>query len=266
MATIRDAQIDAAEEAGMTVLSIPNNYHYILITGRDGAIDEPLADPLVRQAIGFAIDRDAYNQAICAGRADANSGIYPPAFAEWHRPDLNDATTFDQEQARELLAEAGYADGLTIQMPLMPAIQPHVELVIQMLAAVGITTEQIQINNGELGPRTRQGEWGITWLRDLLYHPANDLPRFVDAEGTYNVFNLDDVKDLSDILVEAAAASELSEQQELYGQVAAGILERGVQVPLSHCSQNAAWADNVTGVTMGLNMQAPMPFGVRVDG
>jgi peptide/nickel transport system substrate-binding protein len=266
MATIRDAQIDEAEDAGMTVLSIPNNYHYILISGRDGAIDEPLADEKVRQAIGFAIDRDAYNNAICAGRADANSGIYPPAFTEWHDPSLNDATTFDQERARELLAEAGYPDGLTIQMPLMPAIQPHVELVVQMLAAVGITTDIIQINNGELGPRTRQGDWGINWLRDLLYHPANDLPRFVDTEGTYNVFNLDDVADLSDLLVDAAAATELSEQQDLYGQVAAGIIERGVQVPLSHCSQNAAWSDNVSGVVMGLNMQAPMPFGVRVDG
>lgn len=266
MATIRDAQIDEAEGAGMTVLSIPNNYHYLLITGRDGAIDEPLGNEKVRQAIGFAIDRAAYNQAICAGRADDNSGIYPPAFGDWHVPELNDVTTFDQERARELLAEAGYPDGTTIQMPLMPAIQPHVELVIQMLAAVGITTEVVQINNGELGPRTRQGEWGMTWLRDLLYHPANDLPRFVDAEGTYNVFNLDDVKDLSDRLVEAAQATELSDQQVIYGEVAQGIIERGVQVPLSHCSQNAAWAGHVSGVVMGLNMQAPMPFGVRVDG
>lgn len=266
MGSIRDAQIDEAEGAGFQIITVPNNHHYMLITGRDGAIDEPLADPLVRDAIGYAIDRNAYNTAICGGRADTNSGIYPPAFTDWHVPALNDITTFDQERARELLAEAGYPDGVTIQQPIMPAIQPHVELVIQMLAAVGITTEQVQINNGELGPRTRQGEWGITWLRDLLYHPANDLPKFVDVDGPLNPFNLEDAKATSDLLVEAANATELSQQQDLYAQATEEIIGTGIVLPLSHCGQNGAYAPDVTGVTMGLNMQSIMPYGVRVDG
>ena len=266
MNTVLNPQIDEVEAAGNETIIVANNFHYMLITGRDGAIDEPLADERVRQAIGHAIDREAYNEAIQAGLADASGGIYGAVFQEWNVPELDNVPEFDQDRARELLAEAGYPDGITIQQPIMPVITPHVEFVIQMLSAVGITTEQININNGELGPRTRAGDWGIGWLRDLQYHPANDLPKFVDVDGPLNPFGLDDAKDLSDMLVEAANSTDLAEQQALYAEVEAGIIERGIVLPLVHGSNNAAYAPNVSGAVMGLNMQAIMPFGVRVDG
>ncbi len=262
MATTRDAQIDDLLDAGNTLITVPNFFPYIVITGRDGAIDEPLADERVRQAIALSIDRDAYNNAIHAGKGDSLGGVYPPAFGDWYSPELDDLPQYDPDRARELLAEAGYPDGVTIQMPIMPAIQPHVELTVQMLGATGINVELIQINNGELGPRTRQGEWGITWFRDLLYHPANDLPKFVEG-GTYDVFGVGDTEDIAQLL---ADASELpvDEAREVYAEATQLLIERGILIPYAHGGQNAVHAPDVTGVTMGLNMQAPMPYGVRV--
>jgi peptide/nickel transport system substrate-binding protein len=268
MATIRDAQIDQAIEAGNEVISVPNYFPYMGITGRggDGVDADLLQTDLIRQAVAYAIDRDAYNQAIHAGKGDDKGGIYPSAFSDWHVPGLDDTFTYDPERSRELLAEAGFPDGLTLKTPIMPAIQPHVELVTQMLGAVGITLEQTQINNGELGPRVRAGEWGIWWGRELLYHPANTYPKYTSPSGVWNPFELDDLQDLDAILAEAAAATDLATQQELYAQVSTELINRNVIIPLAHGSQNGAWAPNVSGVVMGLNMQAPMPYGVRVDG
>ena len=268
MATIRDAQIDQAVEAGNEVISVPNYFPYMGITGRggDGVDADLLQTDLIRQAVAYAIDRDAYNQAIHAGKGDDKGGIYPSAFSDWHVPELDDTFTYDPEKSRELLAEAGFPDGITLKTPIMPAIQPHVELVTQMLGAVGITLEQTQINNGELGPRVRAGEWGLWWGRELLYHPANTYPKYTSPTGVWNPFELDDLQDLDGILAEAAAATDLATQQELYAEVSTELINRNVIIPLAHGSQNGAWAPNVSGVVMGLNMQAPMPYGVRVDG
>lgn len=263
MATARDAQIGDLLDADNVLISVPNYFPYLVITGRDGGIDEPLADLKVRQAIALSVDRDAYNKAIHSGLGDGLGGVYPPAFGDWHDTSLDDSFGYDPEKAKELLTEAGYPDGITVQMPVMPAIQPHMDLVVQMLGASNINVEIIQINNGELGPRTRQGDWGITWFRDLLYHPANDLPKFVEG-GTYDLFTPGDTADIKALLDEAASL-EPAEARPLYTEATTMLIDRGILIPLAHGGQNAVYAPSVTGVTMGLNMQAPMPYGVRVD-
>ena len=268
MATIRDAQIDQAIDDGNEIISVPNYFPHLHIFGRDeGTVDgEVLGLPLIRQAIAYAIDREAYNEAIHAGKGDSLGGLYPGAFGQWHVPALDSSFEYDPEKSKELLAEAGYPDGLTVTMLIMPAIQPHVELVTQMLGAVGITVEQTQINNGELGPRHRAGEVGIGWGRELLYHPAATYRKWTAEEAPWNPFNLTDLKDLDDRMVEAAESNDVAIMQDFYGEVATELVERAVVVPLAHGSQNGAFRPGVTGVVLGLNMQAPMPYGVRVDG
>ncbi len=266
MSTTRDAQIDQVIEEGNTVISVPNFFPYLGISGRaDGSVDGDLLQlDLVRQAVAYAIDRNSYNDAIHAGRGDGKGGVYPSGFADWHVSDLDGTFEYDPEKSKELLAEAGFPDGITLQSPIMPAIQPHVELVTQMLGAVGITVEQTQINNGELGGRVRSGEWGIWWGRELLYHPAATYPKYTAETGLWNPDGLTDLVDLDELVNQAAAATDLATQQDLYGQISSGLINRNVIVPLAHGSQNGSYAPNVTGVVMGLNMQAPMPYGVRV--
>ena len=265
MATTRDAQIDAGLEDGNVLISVPNFFAYILITGRDGVIDTPLSDERVRRAILLSLDRDAYANAIHSGKADSLGGIYPPAFSQFNVPELDSKYSYDPEKARRLLAEAGYPDGVTIQMPIMPAINPIVEFVIQMLGASGIKVDLIQINNGELGPGTAGGQWGASWFRDLLVHPARDLGKFTAKEGRFNAFSLDDTAGLHATLLEALEATDPAESYKLYAEVMEGLIDLGVVLPLAHGGQNGMYDPNLTGVTMGLNMQAPIPYGVRLN-
>ncbi len=267
VATLRDAEVAPAQDGGLDVISVPNYFPYIVVYGRDGGIDDELVDQNVRQAIAYSIDREAYSEAIQLNNGDSLGGIYPEAFAEWHVPELDDTFGYDPVKAKELLTEAGYPDGITIAMPVMPAISPPLDLIVQMLGASGITVELTQINNGELGPRitAKEPEWGLSWNRALLYHPANDLPAWVN--GRYNPLGLDDTADLVPLLDEAASAPDLATAQALYAEVETALIDRGIIIPLAHGSQNAAYdPSKVSGVVMGLNMQAPMPYGVRVSG
>lgn len=75
------------------------------------AQSEPFDDVRVRQAINYAIDVDTIVEAIFEGRAlGASSPISPQVFGS--HPGL-EPFGYDPERARELLAEAGYADGFS---------------------------------------------------------------------------------------------------------------------------------------------------------
>ncbi|KAF1023228.1 MAG: Glutathione-binding protein GsiB [Paracidovorax wautersii] len=75
----------------------------------------PLADPRVRQAFNLAIDRDAIKRAVMRGMSQPAGIISPPfvhgyekAFDQYPKPDAN--------QAKKLLADAGYPNGFGITL------------------------------------------------------------------------------------------------------------------------------------------------------
>lgn len=89
----------------MQVVEAPGtDYAYIGLNLRDPA----LADRRVRQALGYAIDRDAIVQHLRRGLAQPAVGIVPPL--SWaYAPDVFQFT-FDPARAAALLDEAGYPD------------------------------------------------------------------------------------------------------------------------------------------------------------
>lgn len=93
----RDGRLQVVQSPG-------TDYAYIGFNMKDPV----LADRRVRQAIGFAVDRDAIVQHLRRGLAQPASGILPPA--SWaFAPDVFQFT-HDPARARALLDEAGYAD------------------------------------------------------------------------------------------------------------------------------------------------------------
>ena len=101
----------------------------------------PFDNPLVREAVAHAIDR----QAIIDG---AMFGLGPPLGTQFapHTPanlDLTSKSPFDPDRARELLTEAGFADGFTTTLKLPPPSYARRggEIIASQLRAVGIETE-----------------------------------------------------------------------------------------------------------------------------
>ena len=70
-----------------------------------------LLDPLVREAINWAIDEEALTDKILQGEGVAGSTLVPPALANYHLelPE-SEVQGFDIERSKELLAEAGWED------------------------------------------------------------------------------------------------------------------------------------------------------------
>lgn len=74
----------------------------------------PFDNPLVREALNWAIDRDSMVKNLLHDTAEPALGVAPRANAAY-RP-TGDVYGYDVDKAKQLLAEAGYADGFTMTL------------------------------------------------------------------------------------------------------------------------------------------------------
>ena len=116
---------------------------------------KPFNDPKVRQAINYAINKDALAKVAFAGYAVPAQGVVPPGvdFAEKLGP-----WPYDPAKARELLKEAGYPNGF--ETTLWSAYnhttaQKVIQFVQQQLQQVGI---KAQVQALEAGQRVERVE------------------------------------------------------------------------------------------------------------
>ncbi len=98
----------------------------------------PLSDVRVRQAMNYAVDRDAFNKATMLGLGEIAHSALPKA--HWaHDPELDVSYPYDPAKARRLLQEAGLSNGVDISIAGYPdqTAQQRQEVLIDMLGKVG---------------------------------------------------------------------------------------------------------------------------------
>jgi peptide/nickel transport system substrate-binding protein len=101
----------------------------------------PLANPDVRRAIAWAIDRDSISAARGFGILTPAYQLTDPA-AVGYLP-ASENFGYDVAKAKQYLADAGYPDGFTTKLIAMPGFADRDAVVIMQdqLAAIGITAE-----------------------------------------------------------------------------------------------------------------------------
>jgi ABC-type transport system substrate-binding protein len=110
--------------------------------------DAPLSDARVRQAINKGIDREAITDAVFAAEAEPQTQIWPPGH-RFNSPELDETLAYDPDSAKQLLAEAGYPNGVAIDMHAVPAfgIDETAQIIQQQLGEVGIDVNFIAGGN-----------------------------------------------------------------------------------------------------------------------
>ncbi|ADO48654.1 ABC transporter substrate-binding protein [[Enterobacter] lignolyticus] len=123
----------------------------------------PLDNSKVRQALAMAINKPAIVEAIFHGTGTAAKNLLPPGV--WSADaDLKDYD-YSPEKARALLKEAGFADGLTIDLWAMPVQRPYnpnarrmAEMIQADWAKIGVTAKITSYEWGEYLKRVKDGE------------------------------------------------------------------------------------------------------------
>lgn len=99
---------------GVVVVKYPvTRVYYIAFNNLTTGVDQPTMDPLVRQAMNYAVDVDAIVDALFDGFATPAAGFVASGELGYG---VVEPFGYDPDKARELLAEAGYADGFTMDM------------------------------------------------------------------------------------------------------------------------------------------------------
>lgn len=108
---------------------------------------ELFSDKRVRQAVAHAVDKQLIIDRILDGHATAIDGILSPdAFGK--NPDLP-AYDYNPDKARELLAEAGYPDGIEVTLDVEGAFRDTAEAVASVMTNAGITT-RVSVGEGAM--------------------------------------------------------------------------------------------------------------------
>ncbi|MFN8592714.1 MAG: peptide ABC transporter substrate-binding protein [Thermomicrobiales bacterium] len=218
----------------------------------------PFDDVRVRRAFGLAFDRDRYSE-IYEGTWTPATVFTPPVVNELSGYQPPDGFPFDPDQARSLLAEAGYPDGQGL--PEIIYYQPagetdaEVERVNQVLQMVqdnlGVTIsvdntlaqadiDQLIADNGGL-------QFAIMWWQTVTDTPflLSDVFR-PDSPYMAGIFNWSPdleaiggdpgaaASTFADLTSRADVELDAATRNDLYNQAEALVLENAVYVPIAN--------------------------------
>lgn len=158
-------------------------YYGILMSGMAESV--LTKDKRIRQALNYAIDRHRIVAYVLNGRGiPATHGVLPPTL-----PGFSESVQgyrFDSDEARRLLAQAGYPNGkglptLILQMGNSPRTASVAEAVQQMWREIGVSVELRQVDFPQHLAMVRAGElpmWRTSWIGDYP-DPENFLALFI---------------------------------------------------------------------------------------
>lgn len=164
----------------------------------------PFNNPILRQALNYAIDREKILKTIYEGRGLLAKGPIPPQLihppsSPFTKGGIEGGYPYDPQKAKELLKKAGYPEGLSIKIYLTAdqEVLDIVEAIQHYLEKVNIHAELKQLEWSAYKEALNRGEpdaFWISWWADYpdpenflfpLFHssnwgPAGNRTRFKD--------------------------------------------------------------------------------------
>ncbi len=201
VAAIQTDEVDivtrlSAEEA-QSLLGLPNvkvirypvdRVYYIAFNNLTTGVGQPTEDPLVRQAMNYAVDRQAIIDSLFGGYARLATGLIHSSNLGYDKS--IEPYPYDPDKARELLAEAGYPDGFEMDMACPTGAYTNFEEVCEAVAGylgeVGIKINLEFMESGKYWDLEAEKKlpplFGDSWSE----RSGEALPRLIGALGGWD--------------------------------------------------------------------------------
>lgn len=241
-----DVAWQVEQDPALQLLSGPMNTPQLMALNMDRA---PFSDIRVRQAINYAIDKDLLIEGAAWGYGSKIGSNMSPVM-EMYYTDLADFYPYDPEQAKALLAEAGYPQGFQSTLSLPADYDLHVktgEMVAAMLAEVGIDLKLELVEWGSWLDRVytkRDYDLTIVGLAGKL-DPHTVLNRYT-SDYPRNFFNFRN--DEYDTLIEEGLhVTDVARRQAIYRRSQEILAEEAAALFIMDPNDLVAMAKGVTG-------------------
>ena len=220
---------------------------------------KPFDNVKVRQAVNFALNRESYIDAIYFGNAKVAKNPIPPSM--WSYNNEVPGYSYDIEKAKQLLKEAGYADGFETELWALPVSRPYnpngkkmAELMQADLAKIGIKVKIVTYDWPTYLAKAEKLEHEMLqlgWNGDNG-DPDNFLDHLLGCDGVkYGSNNAGWCYKPFDALVkEAKRVTTQAEREALYKKSQQIVFEQAPWVPLAHSTVYRAMRANVSGYTL----------------
>jgi peptide/nickel transport system substrate-binding protein len=218
---------------------------------------EILSNPLVRQAIAHAIDREEHQALYGSPVAEivysvVPSGVMPGSLTQEQAVEAGVDYAYDVERAKQLLTEAGYPDGFSLSVVTseMPAYRDNYEVLQSELAAIGIDLEVQVVDHATMHAQIREDVNPIViyvanrpnaqvYLNQFFYSKS------IVVTGETPVTNFSHYAAIDDLILQAQAETDPAAQEELWRQANVQILTDVAAIPILIQNQVYARTPNV---------------------
>ena len=217
-------------------------------------------DSRLRRAFSYAIDRDAMNQVVFNGAFAPGNQPFPPN-SPWYDQDFP-VPARDVEKAKELLSEAGYPDGIDLDINVVNSTVPMqlMQVVQAMTAEAGIRLNLVSKEFATLLADDSAGNFVATQIGwSGRVDPDGNIHQFVTTDGGINDAGYSNPK-VDEFLNEARQVTETAKRKAAYDAAREILNEDAPLVYLYH--QTWLW-----GLDGQLDGFVPYPDGmIRLEG
>ncbi|MFD5627282.1 MULTISPECIES: ABC transporter substrate-binding protein [unclassified Streptomyces] len=228
---------------------------------------KPFDDPKVREAISYAVDRTSViNAAGGSSLAEAATTYLPDqkSFGYTAYDHFPAGASGNPEKARELLKEAGYANGLTVTLTHSNAqdfeTSPEIATALQdALKKAGITVKLQGLEDNDYSDKihsvkTEPGfflaHWGADWPSGGPFlAPIFDGRQIVEDGANFNTGFLND-KSVNDEIDAINKLTDLDEAAKRWGALDKKIGEQALTVPLFHPVYKRLYGKDIKNVVI----------------
>lgn len=214
--------------------------------------EKPFDDVRVRQALCYAVDKQAVIDLAFDGYGIPLGTSMFPSFSKYYDDSLTDYYTLNIVKAKELLAEAGYPDGFDMTITVPSNYTPHVNtatVLVELLREIGVRATVVPVDWGTwldevYGSRKFQST--VTGLTSDNMTARKLLERFGSDVG--NNFTNYSNAEYDEILAKALSESDDAAQTELYRQLERNLTENAANVYLQDMADLVAVRSGLDGL------------------
>lgn len=232
------------EGAGLNILTYPSgDVSGLYIWDRAGDLVPALGDVKVRQAINFAFDKDTIIKTAFTGYGIATTQAFNPDGAAFD-PALNDVYTYDVAKAKDLMAQAGYADGFELTMPDLTAFNPGAQAaIVEQLGAIGITVKLDPLPLDQVIDALLNGKYAASYFQLASFRPWDTSVIQIPENALWNPFRYTDPT-IKGLLDQASAATG-AEQDAIFRDVNEYLVNQAWNAPWTDVVSNFAYSSKV---------------------
>ncbi|MEO1139960.1 MAG: ABC transporter substrate-binding protein [Pseudomonadota bacterium] len=213
----------------------------------------PLADVRVRQAMSKAINRDAIKKVVMREQSQPAGMIAPPFVNGWNEA-MDASSSTDVEAAKALMADAGYADGFSIQLDCPNDRYVNDEAICQaavgMLAQIGVTVNLDAKPKAQHFPLIQNDEtdfymlgWGVPtydseYIFNFLVHTRGEERGSWNGTGYSNT-------DLDAKIVSLSSETDLEARNATINEIWQVVQDEQLYIPIHHQVLNWGMTEKV---------------------